>query len=166
MLARFTWTVCVLAASVVGCGGGSGDGTKYVNASGVVMLDGKPIEGATVTFIPKKQGQMSIGLTGADGKFTLKTAAGQSGAAIGDHDVMVTLSVDLTPAVGKASAKPASVDDLAAPTAAELSSGGETVSETQTVKYIVPERYGKPGVLSAKVPDAGLNDHKLDLVSK
>lgn len=145
---------------VMGCGGGSVDSTKYVSVTGVVTLDGKPIEGATVSFVPKKTGQMSFGLTGPDGKFSLKAGTGQSGAAVGDHNVTVTLALDLSPK------KPvAAADDLAPPTSAEL---GATDSENAAtgIKYIIPERYGKPGVLSATVPDGGLSEHKLELVSK
>jgi hypothetical protein len=160
MRGLFACLLMGIQVAAVGCGGGSGDTTKYAPVAGIVTLDGKPIEGATVSFVPKKTGQMSFGLTGPDGKFSLKSAAGQTGAAVGDHGVTVVLVLDLSPPAPKASA-----DDLAPPTPAELGNTDQP-NATSGMKFIIPERYGKPGVLSATVPDSGLSDHKLELQSK
>ena len=158
MRAKQWLALCSLVVIGLGCGGGSADVTKYVTVSGVVTLDDKPIEGATVAFAPKKTGQMSLGLTGPDGKFSLKAASGQSGAAVGDHDVTVSLTANANP-----SGKPASADDLAPPNAAETADSGVA---PVPVKYVIPEKYSKKGALSANVPDGGLSDHKLQLVTK
>ena len=157
MRARQWLALCSLIVVGFGCGGGTGDTTKYVAVSGIVTLDDKPIVGATIVFAPKKTGQMSIGQSGPDGKFTLKTASGQPGAAIGDHEVTVSLTSDSAP-----KAAPAKLDDLAPPNAAET---GDT-SAAATIKYVVPEKYSKKGALSATVPESGLSDHKLQLVTK
>jgi len=140
-----------------GCGGGGGD-VSYARVTGTVTLDGKAVEGATVTFTPKGKGAISMGLTDADGRFDLKTATGKTGAVVGEHDVMVTHSMTLgAPAV---EAKP---DDLA-PALDEA--GNSPKSSGPQTRWIVPEKYSKPGVLNATVPAAGLSDHKLDLTSK
>lgn len=77
------------AALVAGCGGGAS------SVSGVVTLDGKPVEGATVTFNPVGGGGLgsSTGKTGPDGRYTLRTvAADKPGAAPGNHKVSISLT--------------------------------------------------------------------------
>jgi hypothetical protein len=152
-------TLCLFTLPILGCGGGSAGGPPYANVTGVVTLDGKPIEGATVTFSPKKEGAMSMGLTDAQGKFSLKTATGKKGAAVGEHDVAITLRVDLGP-----EAPAGSQDDLAP--ALEVDSGPAV--KKPTVKWVIPERYSDPkkSGLSVTVPAGGLSDHKFDLTSK
>ena len=64
-------SILAVALAAVGCGGGT------ANVSGVVTLDGKPVEGATVTFTPdSKDGGgvgASYGKTDAQGRFSLRT---------------------------------------------------------------------------------------------
>ena len=81
----------VAAALVSGCGGGP------AAVSGVVSLDGKPVEGATVNFTPAAGdgGGLggSYGKTDAQGRYTLQTVAGDKrGAAVGKHKVTISLS--------------------------------------------------------------------------
>lgn len=89
------------AAGLEGCGSGR---PKTVPVTGVVTLDGKPIEGANVTFYPdtgeatgttgqqKKSDTASRPATGAtdkDGKFTLKTFEPGDGALPGKYKVAI-----------------------------------------------------------------------------
>jgi hypothetical protein len=141
-----------------GCSGGAG-AVGYAKVTGVVTLDSKPVEGATVTFAPKGKGSMSMGLTDAEGKFELKTATGKTGAAVGDHDVLVALSITL----GKPAAE-AKPEDLAP--AFDAQGRPEGTEAGPVTRWIVPEKYSKPGALKATVPSGGLIDHKLDLTSK
>ena len=81
--------VLVAVALVSGCGGGP------ASVSGVVTLDGKPVEGATVTFNPASGdgGGLggSYGKTDAEGRYTLRTvAADKPGAAVGKHKVTIS----------------------------------------------------------------------------
>ena len=72
--------VMLLVAS--GCGGNT------VPVSGVVTLDGKPVEGAAVSFTPEKSDGVggSYGKTDAQGRYSLKTVIGdKAGAAAGKH---------------------------------------------------------------------------------
>lgn len=153
----------VLATSLFccsGCGGGV-DGPPMASASGVVTLDGNPVEGATVSFTPKGKGTVSLAMTGADGRFKMMTAAGKDGAAVGEHGVTVTLTVmpDLQ-AQGSA-------DDLATPQAFETS-GGTKAPEEQKPLHLVPQKYNSSQTsgLSVTVPDGGASDIKLELTSK
>jgi len=81
----------VVTAIFSGCGAGT------TSVSGVVTLDGKPVEGASVSFTPvaEKDGGVggSYGKTDAEGRYTLRTVAGdRTGAAVGKHKVTITLS--------------------------------------------------------------------------
>ena len=81
---------CFGLLGLSGClnGGNSDLGT----VTGVVTVDGEPINYATVTFMPT-QGRASVGLTDADGAYNLVYVIGQDGALIGQHSVTVTTRV-------------------------------------------------------------------------
>jgi len=58
---------------------------------GNVTFEGKPLDGATVTFHPEaKDGKKATGKTDAEGKYTLKTD-GAGGAAPGKYRVTISL---------------------------------------------------------------------------
>lgn len=82
--------VLLLAAAVAGCGGGS-----VAKVSGVVTLDGAPVEGATVSFTPASGDGGGVGgsagKTDAEGRYTLRTVVGdRPGAAVGKHKVTIS----------------------------------------------------------------------------
>lgn len=68
------------------------------DVSGVITLDGKPLAGATVTFLPQIEDEelasrvaSSVGMTDADGQYSLMYVKDVEGAAVGPHIVAVTL---------------------------------------------------------------------------
>jgi hypothetical protein len=105
MTARAWWLIpltVVLLGSVSGCGG-----SKLVPVEGIVTLDGKPVEGATVVFLPDgASGRPAQGLTASDGRFHLSTVS-EKGAGPGDYKVVVTKTVGILPP----GAEPPSPDD-------------------------------------------------------
>ncbi|WP_222434821.1 peptidase associated/transthyretin-like domain-containing protein [Blastopirellula retiformator] len=84
-------TTLILTASVavcfVGCSG-NGNTPPLGEVSGHVTLNGAPLDGATVEFDPEN-GRPSIGVTDADGNYTLQFRAGASGALVGKHSVRI-----------------------------------------------------------------------------
>jgi hypothetical protein len=79
-----------------GCGG------KYtpVPVSGVVTLDGKPVEGATVYFYAigdDKDGRPAFGTTDKEGAFQLSTLGDNDGALPRQYKVVVTKYVPTNP---------------------------------------------------------------------
>ncbi len=63
-----------------------------VPVTGMLMLDGKPVAGATLTFHPADGAQRpAIGKTGPDGKFKLTTFEINDGAVPGDYRVTISL---------------------------------------------------------------------------
>jgi hypothetical protein len=85
---------CVLAGMVLGCGH---RGPAVEMVEGLVLLDGAPVEGATVLFSPESSGPAgglpAAGRTGPDGVFRLNAAGGAkfgAGTKIGDYLVTVS----------------------------------------------------------------------------
>lgn len=72
-----------------GCGGGPGDAPETVAAKGTVTVDGAPIAGLSVAFIPAS-GKLATGLTDEQGNFTLSTNEPGDGAVVGSYSVSIT----------------------------------------------------------------------------
>jgi hypothetical protein len=82
-----------LAAALLLAGAGCGGKTKPVPVEGVVLLDGKPLKGALVTFVPEDgRGRVAAGLSDDDGKFELTTSTSGDGALPGNYKVTVTVA--------------------------------------------------------------------------
>ena len=70
--------------------GGMGCGQTY-KINGKVTLDGQPVAGAQVRFIPRGDtGRSAVGFTGKDGTFTLTTVKQGDGALKGEYKVTVS----------------------------------------------------------------------------
>lgn len=82
----FTLVVLSTTLSFFGCG------SDLVSVTGTVTLDGKPLEGATVTFRPQEgeSDRPSAGVTDASGKYELKYTATEKGAKKGKHRVEIS----------------------------------------------------------------------------
>ena len=91
-MSRGVWSGLILVGLVAVVGGcNKGGGVSVLPASGTVNLDGKPLEGATVTFLPAGGGSPASGLTDAQGAFQLNTAgASEAGATVGSYKVSVS----------------------------------------------------------------------------
>lgn len=79
----------VFGMSIASGGCGGGDAIKLVKATGVVVFQGKPLDGATVVFVPAK-GPLAMGTANKDGKFTLFTGT-SPGVVAGKCGVSVAL---------------------------------------------------------------------------
>jgi hypothetical protein len=84
---RIAWGILLTASvGMAGCG----DKAKPVKVNGTVTLDGKPLPGATITFLPAGEGGRSAsGLSGTDGSFDLTTYKPGDGALAGDYKITV-----------------------------------------------------------------------------
>jgi hypothetical protein len=132
----------------VGCGPDTSHLPTTVPASGIVTLDGKPVDGAQVILVPEKEGTTgAFGATDADGKFSLRAYDEKDGAIPGAYKVEVkkTVEVKLDGAAG-------SLD------------GGDPVR----FDYGVPAKYTdrQTSGLTATIPESGTSDIKLELSSK
>ena len=93
----FAVTISTAALLLSGCGDSS-----IAPVSGTVTFDGKPADKLRITFVPQPVGDnyapgpYSEGKTGSDGRFTLKTRYGDSGALVGKHKVSFEFT-DISP---------------------------------------------------------------------
>lgn len=77
----------LMLLSIYGCGGDSSR-PAISTVTGIVTLDGNPLENATIMFQPDN-GRPSSGMTDQTGRYTLEYAAGVPGAAEGAHTVII-----------------------------------------------------------------------------
>ena len=113
-----------MVVSLIGCG----DGVKRVPIQGLLTCEGKPLDFATVQFIPGPgvAGQGAIGQTSASGRFTLVSSR-QSAEGIppGNYTVRVTRLADfdgtVLPATAAEADYPRSRESIPAPYSGMLS---------------------------------------------
>src|SRR5690554_1146299 len=82
-------TICVsflVLPFYVGCQ--RPDGPELATVSGIVTLDGEPLEAATVHFQPKS-GRPSYGRTGENGQYVMGYSLERSGVTLGEHFVSI-----------------------------------------------------------------------------
>ena len=152
----------VVALSLSGCG--TGVDFKTVPASGILTMDGAPVEGAGVTFMSKEKNRVAEGKTDASGRFTLKTVVGKimlDGAVVGAHKV----SVAKTENTGKGAEKVAGESDREM---VGRMAGQATNTSGIKQKFIIPEKFNSPEYsgLTADVPEGGTKDIEIKVTSK
>ena len=82
------------SARLAACGasfllGGCGDGVRLGDVTGTILLDGRPLPGALVTFEPER-GRLSAGQTDESGRYLLRYDSGRQGAVVGGHTARIT----------------------------------------------------------------------------
>jgi len=139
---------------IVGCGQGGGP-TTYAT-SGTVTFDGKPVEGAQVTFMAPGAPRAAVATTDAQGKYRLTTFKPSDGAVAGTH--AVTIAKTETNAQAMSAAKPDAAYGQAMKQAA---SGKKQPSQAGGI----PGKYSDPklGGLQANVTKEGPNQFDFDL---
>jgi hypothetical protein len=139
-------------ASLVLTASGCGDGPRLVPASGTVTLDGEPLEGATVSFVPVEGNSVSTAgteMTGPKGNFQM-THNGRSGLASGKYKVMISKTEEVASKNGK------EVSPIFAKASFEKQLMG-LAKET-----IPPQNFDR----EVEVPEGGATDFALDFKSK
>lgn len=115
---------------------GCGPANNRVPVEGVVMLDGKPIEAAAVTFMPTAGGRPGIAGTDALGRFVIREAGMKPGLPPGDYDVVIFKAVMVPLFPSASSTDPPATDNEPVPV--------DTPAPMRIERWIVPERYGRP----------------------
>jgi len=85
--------ICVIICAgtigmLAGCGGV--ERPQMGNVSGVVTLNGTPLEGVSIVFRPTEGGRQSNGLTDRSGHYELKYMENERGASVGMHEVYLS----------------------------------------------------------------------------
>ncbi len=117
----------LMSIMMLGCGT---DGPELAEVTGVVTVDGKPVPGAVLTFVPTSGGSPSYGGTDTKGKYRLMFTDTKYGAMLGDHEVEIATN------------KPSASE------IAEMKAEGQTVNENFVA---IPKQYRKKGALTAKI---------------
>lgn len=127
----------------LGCQGGS-RAQKTVRVAGLVTLDGRPLEGASVNFI--SEGYQTSGLTDTEGRYELQ-------AVPGDYKVHISKTE------GEAAAGLAPGNELFGMNEFEAGSPGDPGSGENAggPKDLIPRRFSDPAAttLSFVVPESG-----------
>lgn len=161
--------------SLVASGCGSDKVSGLAPVTGTVTYQGKAVDGAGVTFIPDGGGLTGVGVTDAQGKFTISTR-GQPGAQIGSCKVSVSKkSAPGAPAAPGSSATSAS-PLTAPPPGGELSpeeqakvkaameAAAKTPAPQDGVQDLLPAKYSDAGASGLQFTvKSGQNDFKIDL---
>jgi hypothetical protein len=82
--------VGLCALLICGCGGGNE--REVAPVSGVVTIDGKPLDHGTVMFVPSV-GQSAKGIINPDGSYVMTTYSNGDGAPVGENRVMVDAAI-------------------------------------------------------------------------
>jgi hypothetical protein len=140
----------ILASAVsllmtAGCSAKVAGRPKVVPASGRVLYNGQPLEGAHVTFTNPTAKRSAYAQTDANGQFSLTTFERQDGAVPGKQQISVSkvkMTSQLDPGVDRTTVAPA------------------TKSTTPERRWLIPERYGDVATsgLTAEISEDGKND--------
>jgi hypothetical protein len=142
----------MILVSFVSIGSGCGDGVTLVPVSGTVTLDGKPLEGATLSFVPLPGNPVTTSgtdVTGPTGNFQM-TFNGRAGLAPGKYKVMVSKTEEVAPPGGK------EISPIFAKAKFERQLMG------LTKEIVPPQNFDK----EIEVPEGGAKDFALDFKSK
>ncbi|MBA2115181.1 carboxypeptidase-like regulatory domain-containing protein [Bremerella alba] len=83
--------IALITSTTIGCFGSSSDGPDLAEVSGVVTMDGAPLQNIQVLFQPEADAGASRGLSDADGKFRVYYPTNSAGAVPGKHRVQFQL---------------------------------------------------------------------------
>ena len=157
-LSKSYWSVCNArialimlfspAAIIVGCSSGSIPGTFPV--SGTVTYDGKPVEGATISFIGKGSERPATAISKSDGKYDLYTLDTR-GALPGNYSVVVSKTEAPLDSVNKDAGFDASGKDISME-----QSAANVGKPTPKAKQLLPAKFGSASTttLSFEVKNA------------
>lgn len=159
----------VVTSMIMGCSGGEDEWTKNlpetVPVSGIVLLDGQPVEGASIVFAPADGAKYPAkALTDRSGQFEVDAFPSKSGAVPGKYKVMISKTIETTDASLVAAKAPVAADSDAAVEGAAHAAG-----DTSGVHWVnsLPAKYANPNTsgLTADVPPGGTSDIKFELKS-
>jgi len=83
----------ITAGAVLSCTSGCGGYSNVGQVTGVITVEGEPLEGANIAFYPT-DGRASQGVSDASGRYELNYIRKQKGAVIGEHIVTISTRVE------------------------------------------------------------------------
>ncbi|EAQ81948.1 carboxypeptidase-like regulatory domain-containing protein [Blastopirellula marina] len=145
---------CAASAAMILTGCSSNLLPGGVEAKGIVLLDGVPLEGATVIFSPSGDGRSANAMTNEAGEFSLGTLEPADGILPGDYQVAIIKSIVDT---NKVTLDPQAVQEKT----------GQYPPSPPNI-HLVPRKYANPerSGLTATISDEGSRDLKFEIVTK
>jgi len=130
----------ILAVALAGCDSGA----RTSPVAGVVTLDGKPLAGAAVQFVPQGSGRDATGETDKSGAFVMSTFKPRDGVVPGTYKVLIS------PPTGTAEPVPYA-------TAEEAMAAASKAPAKKPAGPAFPEKYSRPDLtpLTQEVPVQG-----------
>jgi carboxypeptidase family protein len=132
MPARTSVLIVAVLLTLGGCSGGRKH-PATAPVSGTVTYQGKPVEGATVSFSLVGGGGVSTAITDATGKYVLRTFGEADGAVPGDYKVTITK-------IKAEDRNPGKTPEQISEEYAAILARGEQIPEP-VITYLVPEKY-------------------------
>jgi hypothetical protein len=130
----------IVTLALAGCGK-----SGMTPVEGTVLLDGKPLAGAAIHFVPQGKGRDATGETDKNGQFAMSTFQPRDGAAPGTYKVLIS--------------PPLGVVDPAQYTSAEEAMSAASKSQTKKASTApaFPQKYTRPDQtpLTQEVPVQG-----------
>lgn len=157
--------LALFALSIAGC---EGESFNTVPVSGIVSLDGEPLAGVKVVFLPQPTestavvGPFSSATTDANGKFELKTRYDEPGAVVGTHRVTFAYrDIDRKAITGAEPAAEAEGDGDSS-TANESAGAKSQLGKRKPI----PRQYGEEeSNVKIEVPAGGMDNANFELKS-
>ncbi|MDR2115259.1 MAG: carboxypeptidase-like regulatory domain-containing protein [Planctomycetaceae bacterium] len=95
-------TLLLFVVAITGCG----SGIKYLPVTGTLTIDGVPMEGVTLSFVPISGGTTASATTNAQGEFSV-TTSNHNGCISGEYNIIVfKLEQSQLPAASQTSVGP------------------------------------------------------------
>lgn len=144
----------LMLVGIAGCGA-KGDGMPRFPASGTVLLEGAPIDGAVVAFSREDGKATAVAMTDEMGQFQLNMPPGKDGVPAGKYRVSVR----------KSSSAPVSKEPTTFEEMEREHKAGKKPEPPPPPKLGVPARYGDPATsqLTEEVSPSGKNEFTIQL---
>lgn len=94
LLPHLGMTALLLTLALLAAGCGRSDRPPLGSVAGAVTLDGSPLAGALVVFVPDGPGRSAIATTDATGRYELTYLRDIAGANLGPHTVRITTATE------------------------------------------------------------------------
>lgn len=127
----------------------SGCGPRRFSVEGAVFLDGEPVEGAAVTFVPTAGGRPGLSVTDAAGRFFMRDGGMANGLLPGHYDILV-FKVIFGPVRSGNMPLSGPRREAGSPSDIEAFVGERVIKE-----YIVPHKYTTPATSGLSVTVSG-----------
>ncbi|MDR0392566.1 MAG: DUF4198 domain-containing protein [Planctomycetaceae bacterium] len=166
-ITNYKYSAVIIALSTLmlfnGCGR---SGHEIYPATGKILYNGKPLDGAQVSFHPHDpSGFVAVAITKADGTFSLlTTGAEKNGAIAGDYDVLISKVIiedDIAPTTN--------IQQEQNPKTSIMETPANPQNERRpTMTSVIPEKYAQPDkpLFKATVAKKQNNNYLFELDDK